>query len=68
MYKVITVLKEERMSYNRCTCQKCGNQYATVIDKDEDLQKEACPNCGEKQLKIIAPMSVTEINSLFSGG
>ena len=56
------------MSYNRGTCQKCGKEYATVIDKDEDLQKEACPNCGERQLKIIAPMSVSEINSLFSGG
>jgi hypothetical protein len=39
-----------------------------VIDKDEDLQNEPCPNCGEKQLKIIAPMSVSEVNSLFSGG
>jgi len=56
------------MSYNRCTCQKCGKQYATVIDNDEDLQKEACPNCGEKQLKLIGLMSVSEVNSLFSGG
>jgi hypothetical protein len=39
-----------------------------VIDKDEDLQKEACPNCAEKQLKLIGPMSVSEVNSLFSGG
>ena len=56
------------MSYNRCLCQKCGNQYATVIDKDEVLQNEACPNCGEKQLKLTGPLSFTEMNSLFSGG
>ncbi len=56
------------MSYNRCLCQQCGNQYATVIDKDEVLQNEACPNCGSKQLKLIGPLSFTEMNSLFSGG
>ena len=56
------------MSYNRCVCQKCGNQYATVIDKDEELLNEACPNCGEKQLKLIGPLSVSEVNSLFYGG
>lgn len=56
------------MSYNRCLCQKCGNQYATVIDKAEVLQNEACPNCGEKQLKLVGPLSFTEMNSLFSGG
>jgi DNA-directed RNA polymerase subunit RPC12/RpoP len=56
------------MSYNKCFCQKCGNQYATVIDKDEVLQNEACPNCGEKQLKLTGPLSFSETNSLFSGG
>ena len=56
------------MSYNRCICQKCGNQYATVLDKDEELLKEACPNCGEKQLKLIGPLSVSEVNSLFYSG
>jgi len=56
------------MSYNRCICQKCGSQYATVIDKDEDLQKEPCPSCGEKELKLTGPLSVPEVNSLFSGG
>jgi hypothetical protein len=56
------------MSYNKCICQKCGNQYATVIDKDEELQNEACPNCGEKELKLTGPMSVTEMSGLFSGG
>ena len=61
-------MKEERMSYNRCTCQKCGKQYATVIDKAEELQKEACPNCGAKQLVLVGAMSVSEVNGLFSGG
>jgi len=56
------------MSYNRCICHKCGNQYATVIDKDDELLKEACPNCGEKQLKLIGPLSVSEVNSLFYSG
>jgi len=56
------------MSYNRCICEKCGNQYATVIDKDEDLLKEKCPNCGEMQLKLVGPLSVSEVNSLFYGG
>ena len=39
-----------------------------MIDNDEDLQKESCPNCGEKQLKLIGPLSVSEVTSLFSGG
>lgn len=56
------------MSYNRCICQKCGNQYATVLVKHEDIEKEACPNCGESQLKLTGPLSVSEVNSLFSGG
>jgi NAD-dependent SIR2 family protein deacetylase len=56
------------MSYNKCLCQKCGNQYATVIDKDEDLEKEPCPNCGEKQLRLLGPLSFSEMNGLFSGG
>ncbi len=56
------------MSYNRCKCNKCGNQYATVISTDEELMKEACPNCGQKQLQLTGPLSVAEVNSLFSGG
>ncbi len=56
------------MSYNRCVCQKCGNNYATAIANDIELQKEACPNCGEKQLKITEPLSFSEISSLFYGG
>jgi hypothetical protein len=39
-----------------------------VIDKAEDIQKEACPNCGEKQLLLVGAMSVSEVNGLFSGG
>lgn len=56
------------MSYNRCVCQKCGNNYATAINTDIELQKEACPNCGEKQLKITGALSFSEVNSLFYGG
>jgi hypothetical protein len=39
-----------------------------VLDKDDELLKEACPNCGEKQLKLIGPLSVSEVNSLFYSG
>jgi DNA-directed RNA polymerase subunit RPC12/RpoP len=56
------------MSYNRCQCAKCGTLFATAIPTDEELQKEKCPHCGEKQLKIIGPMSISEISGLFSGG
>jgi Zn finger protein HypA/HybF involved in hydrogenase expression len=56
------------MSYNKCTCQKCGKQYATVINSDIELQKEPCPNCGEKQLKLSGALSWAETSSLFSGG
>ena len=56
------------MSYNRCVCGKCGTYFATAIPTDEELKKETCPHCGEKQLKIVGPMSFSEINSLFSGG
>ena len=56
------------MTYNKCICTNCNNQYATVIDNDEELLKESCPNCGKKQLQLTGPLSVTETNSLFSGG
>jgi DNA-directed RNA polymerase subunit RPC12/RpoP len=56
------------MSYNRCICQKCGSQFATMIKSDEELLKEACPKCGEKQLKLQGSLSFAEINSLFGGG
>jgi predicted nucleic acid-binding Zn-ribbon protein len=59
---------EVEMSYNRCTCQKCGKQYATVIDSEVLLQQEACPNCGEKELKLAGPLSASEVNSLFYSG
>jgi DNA-directed RNA polymerase subunit RPC12/RpoP len=56
------------MPYNRCICQKCGSQFATVLDDEVELQKEACPKCGEKQLKLIGPLSYSEVSGLFSGG
>lgn len=56
------------MSYNRCICQKCGSQFATALDDDIELQKEACPKCGEKQLKLSGALSFSEMSSLFSGG
>lgn len=56
------------MSYNRCICQKCGSNFATMIDNNLELEKEACPKCGEKQLKISEPLSFSEISSLFYGG
>jgi len=56
------------MSYNKCVCMKCNSQYATMIQTDDDIQKEACPQCGENQLSISGPMSVSEVSGLFSGG
>jgi len=56
------------MSYNKCECMKCGSQYATQIQEEDELQKEVCPKCGEKQLKLNGPMSFYETSSLFSGG
>ncbi len=56
------------MSYYRCICQKCGSNYASMIDNDIELQKESCPGCGEKQLKISEPLTSAEINKLFYGG
>ncbi len=56
------------MSYNKCECVKCGSQYATHLQSEEDLQKEPCPKCGEKQLKLRGPLSFYETSSLFSGG
>jgi predicted nucleic acid-binding Zn-ribbon protein len=56
------------MSYNRCICQKCGSQFATMLSRDEELLKEACPKCGEKQLKLQGALSFAEISSLFGGG
>jgi DNA-directed RNA polymerase subunit RPC12/RpoP len=56
------------MSYNRCKCGKCGSNFATVITTDDELKNEPCPNCGEKNLCIVGPMSVQEVSGLFSGG
>jgi predicted nucleic acid-binding Zn-ribbon protein len=55
-------------TYNRCECLKCGSHYATVIGTDEELQKEACPGCGEKKLKIVGPLTPAEISSMFYSG
>jgi hypothetical protein len=41
-------------AYNRCVCQVCGSHFATVLEKDDDLQSEPCPKCGAKQLKLAA--------------
>ncbi|GAB4483477.1 MAG: hypothetical protein OHK006_04550 [Thermodesulfovibrionales bacterium] len=56
------------LTYNRCTCGKCGNSYATVIGDDAEMAKEACPNCGEKKLKIECPLTQAEIQSIFYSG
>ena len=55
-------------TYNKCSCMKCGSQYATHIQKEAELQNEACPKCGEKQLKLNGPLSFYETSRLFSGG
>jgi len=56
------------MSYNKCICQKCGSQYATVIKSDVEIRNEPCPKCGEKQLKLSGPLSFQETSSLYGGG
>ncbi len=56
------------MSYNRCKCENCGSEFATLLDNDFELQKEACPKCGEKELKLTGVLSFSEMSSLFSGG
>lgn len=67
-YIMIAARRSIVMSYNRCICQKCGSQFATVLADDVELQKEACPKCGEKQLKLSGALSFSEMSSLFSGG
>ncbi|MEJ2695446.1 MAG: hypothetical protein P8013_02245 [Candidatus Sulfobium sp.] len=54
--------------YNRCKCEKCGSEFATVLKNDLELQNEPCPKCGEKQLKITGPLGFYETSRLFSGG
>jgi predicted nucleic acid-binding Zn-ribbon protein len=61
-------MEANTLTYNRCLCQKCGSHFATVINADEELQKESCPSCGEKKLKIVGPLSPEEISSLFYSG
>ena len=61
-------MEANSLTYNRCACQKCGSQYATVIKSEDELLKESCPGCGEKKLKIVGPLSPAEINSMFYGG
>jgi hypothetical protein len=39
-----------------------------MIKSDEELLREACPKCGEKQLKLQGSLSFAEISSLFGGG
>jgi hypothetical protein len=56
------------LTYNRCECLKCGSHYATIISSEEELQKETCPGCGEKKLKIVGPLSQSEVNSMFYSG
>ncbi len=55
-------------TYNRCSCDNCENHYATIINSDEELKKETCPNCGEKKMKLAGPLSVAEMSAIFSGG
>lgn len=61
-------MEVNEMSYHKCACQKCGSQYATMIANEMELQQESCPGCGAKQLKLMGPMSFSEMSSLFSGG
>lgn len=61
-------MEELIMSYTKCICQNCGRQYATMIEDDEELRKEACPHCGKRLLQLTAPLSFTEMSSLFFGG
>lgn len=56
------------LSYSRCVCENCGNNYATMLNDEIEMKKEACPNCKENKLKISGPLSFSEINSLFYGG
>lgn len=56
------------MSYNRCICQGCGNNFATTISSDTELQKEKCPSCGERSLKISGKLSHSELATQSSGG
>lgn len=56
------------MSYNRCVCQKCGSNYATVVNSDVELQDEKCPSCGEKKLKLSGKLSHSELATQFSSG
>jgi len=62
------ILNTSAPTYNRCLCEKCGSHYATIINSDEELQKEACPSCSEKKLKLAGPLSAAEMSSMFSGG
>jgi Zn finger protein HypA/HybF involved in hydrogenase expression len=65
---VVVMNKEVEMSYNKCICQKCGSQYATIIKNDIEIQNEPCPKCGEKQLKLAGPLSFHESSGLYGGG
>ncbi len=56
------------MAYNKVICGKCGSQYATAIHSEAEIQKEPCPKCGEKLLKLAGPLSEYEMSGLFSGG
>ena len=42
--------------------------FATVISSDTELQKEKCPSCGERRLKISGKLSHSELATQFSGG
>jgi len=62
------IMETSAPTYNRCSCGKCGSHYATIINSDEELQKESCPSCNEKKLKLEGPLSAAELNGMFSGG
>jgi Zn finger protein HypA/HybF involved in hydrogenase expression len=61
-------MEVKNMSYSKCTCRKCGSQFATSLQNDIDVKNEPCPSCGEKQLQLSGKLSFSEINSLFYGG
>jgi predicted RNA-binding Zn-ribbon protein involved in translation (DUF1610 family) len=39
-----------------------------MINSDEELVMETCPNCGEQKLKIVGQLTPAEISSMFHSG
>ena len=58
----------DKMSYNKCVCEKCGSCFATGINNNAELQKEKCPNCGERKLIMSGHLSFSEEKNLFYSG